>query len=324
MPSPETTLATLRPDLAGSLMEFDLAADRLGFIASRVLPVVEVAKASGTFGKIPLAQLLQTRETKRAPGSGYSRGNFTFDDASYSCEEHGAEEPVDDREAAMYSEYFDAEQIAALRAYDAVLRNAEIRAAALLFNATTFASYKTTCGTEWSTIATATPLTNVETAVRAVWARTGLWPNALICSRTVFRNLRLCTQVKEAIQSAGAGNATKPTDITPAMLAQVFDLDEVIVAGSPKNSAKEGQTVSVAEIWDDEYAMVARVARSSDMREPCIGRTFHWSEDGSSIGGTVETYRDEPVRSNIVRVRHDVDELLLITAAAQLLDNVTA
>jgi hypothetical protein len=108
------------------------------------------------------------------------------------------------------------------------------------------------------------------------------------------------------------------------MLAQVFDLDEVIVAGSPKNSAKEGQTVSVAEIWDDEYAMVARVARSSDMREPCIGRTFHWSEDGSSIGGTVETYRDEPVRSNIVRVRHDVDELLLITAAAQLLDNVTA
>jgi hypothetical protein len=219
MGSPSSTLATLRPDLAGSLEEYSLAADRAGFIGQRVLPVIEVAKASGNYGVIPLKELLQHRETKRNPGAGYSRGTFTFTPATYACEEHGAEEPVDDREAALYREYFDAEQVCAMRAYDAVLRNAEMRAAALLFNATTFTSQLTTISIQWDKPTTAVPITEVETAVRAVWARTGLWPNALIVNRTVFRNLRLCDQIVERVQSLGAGSRALPSDITAAMLA---------------------------------------------------------------------------------------------------------
>ena len=107
------------------------------------------------------------------------------------------------------------------------------------------------------------------------------------------------------------------------MLASVFDLEEVIVAGPPRNAAIEGQDVSISPIWSNEYAMVAKLARSNDVREPCLARTFHWGEDGSDIGGTVETYRDETIRGDVVRVRHDVDELIMYTEAAQLFDNVT-
>ena len=56
MPFPSTTLETLRPDLAGALMEFNLAADREGFIGTRVMPVFEVAEQAGVFGKIPIEQ----------------------------------------------------------------------------------------------------------------------------------------------------------------------------------------------------------------------------------------------------------------------------
>jgi len=322
MPSPSSSLATLRPEL-GSMMEFDLAMDRLGFIGNRCLPTIEVGKQAGTFGKIPLEQLLQTRDTIRAPGSGYARGQFTFTSATYACEEHGAEEPVDDREAKMYVDYFDAEQVAAQRAYDAVLRNAEIRAATLLFNATTFTSQTTSITHEWDDATNAVPITDVETAVRAVWARTGMWPNALIINRTVFRNLRSVAQVISRIESAGAGDPSKASDVTVQMLSAVFDLPYILVAGSVKNTADEGLTASLANIWSDEYAMVACIATNNDIRQPCIGRTMHWSEDGSQPGGTPESYRDETVRSDIIRVRHDVDELILYTEAAQLFDNVT-
>lgn len=326
MPSPSGSLATLRPDLAGSFMEFDLEMDRRGFIGQRVLPVLEVPKASGTFGIVPIEQLLQTRETARASGSGYSRGQFTFDDVAFACAEHGAEEPVDDREAALYNNYFDAEQVAAMRAYDAVLRNQERRVAALLFNATTYtgASLTTAVSTEWSTAATATPISDVEAAVRKVYTNTGMWANALIISKIVFRNLRLCTNIKDAIAASGAGMPTRAQDITTAMLAAVFDLDYILVGGSTKNTAIEGQTATPDQIWDDEYAMVCRIASSNDIKEPCIGRTFHWGEDGSSIGGTVETYRDETVRSDIVRVSHDVQEKILYTEMGHLLSNITA
>lgn len=324
MPSPSSSLATLRPDLA-SFFEFDLEMDRQGMIASQVFPVVDVASQSGNFGKIPLKELLEQRDTKRAPGSGYARGKFTFTPTTYACEEHGAEEPVDDREAKMYAEYFDAEVISTARAFSAVLVNAEKRVADAVFNATTFASYTTAITNEWDENhkTDATPIQDVESAVQSIYDQSGLWANALIINRKVFRNLRNLDEIKDRINSAGAGDASKPSDISPQMLAQVFDLDFVLVAGASRNSANSGQTASPTQIWDSEYAMVCKVATGADMREPCLGRTFHWSEDGSSLGGTVETYRDETVRGDVVRVRHDVDEVMLYAAAGHLLSNIT-
>jgi len=269
--------------------------------------------------------LLQQRLSRRAPGAGYGRGTFTFEPATYATEEHGVEEVVDDREAKMYREYFDAEQIATMRAFSAVLRNAEQRAADLIFNATTWtgASLTTTITHEWDDAVNCVPVTDVEAAVRKIYDGRGLWANALVINRKVFRNLRNSAQIIDRINSEGAGNASKASDVTTEMLARVFDLEFVIVAGTSKNNAKEGQAASPAQIWSDEYAMVCKVATSADMREPCIGRTFHWSDDGSSIGGTVETYREEAVRGDVVRVRHDVDEVVLYPQAGHLLSNIT-
>jgi len=308
-----------------SFLEYDLESDRLGYVATKVFPVVEVASQAGVFGIIPVEQLLQARDTNRAPGSGYNRGNFTFTTSTFACEEHGAEEPVDDRQAKMYREYFDAEQVSTMRAFSAVLRNAEQRVADAVFNTTTWTGASLTTGitNEWDDIAAAVPITDVDAAVKKVYDNSGLWANALIVNQKVFRNLRRCAQVIDAIESSGAGDPSKQSDITADQLARVFGLDMVIVAGASKNSAKEGQAVSPGQIWSDEYAMVCRVATSSDMAEPCVGRIFHWSEDGSSMGGTVESYRDENIRANIIRVRHDVDELVLYPQAGHLLSNIT-
>jgi hypothetical protein len=324
MPSPTSSLATLRPDLA-TFLEFDLESEKNGYIATQVFPVIDVMSQAGNFGKIPLEQLLQQRSTVRAPGSGYARGNWTFDKEVYATEEHGAEEPVDDREAQMYAEYFQAEQISTLRAFSSVLRNAEQRVADAVFNSTLWSGGALTTGVvdEWDDAENCIPITDVEAAVQQIYDNSGLWANALIINRKVFRNLRNSEQIIDRIASSGAGSPTKATDITTQMLAQVFDLPYIIVAGTSRNSAREGQAASPVQIWDDEYAMVCKIATSPDMREPCIGRTFHWAQDGSSIGGTVESYRDEAVRSDVIRVRHDVDEVVLYKEAGHLLSNIT-
>lgn len=326
MPSPSQSLASLRPDLAESFMEFDLAAEAAGYVGTKVFPVIDVASQAGQFGKIPIEQLLQNADTQRAPGSGYNRGNFTFDKATYACVENGHEEVVDDREAQMYSEFFDAELIASARAYSAVLTNAEKRIADAVFNTSTWTggSLTTAVSNEWDDPTNATPITDVEAAVQSVYDNSGLWANCLVVDRKVFRNLRNCDQVVDRVNSAGAGDASKANDITLQMLAEVFALPYILVGGASKNTANEGQAASISQIWDDEYAMVCKIATSPDMREPCIGRTFHWSQDGSTIGGAVETYRDESVRGEVIRVRHDVDELVLYPEAGHLLSNITA
>ena len=225
----------------------------------------------------------------------------------------------------MYAEYFDAEQVSTMRAFSAVLRNAEERTADAIFNTSTWtgSSLTTALTNEWDDATNAVPLTDVEAAVQKIYDNSGLWANALVINRKVFRNLRNCDQVIERIQSAGAGDATKASDVTVQMLAQAFDLPFIIVAGTSKNSANEGQAATPTQIWSGEYAMICKVATGMDMREPCIGRTFHWSDDGSNIGGTVESYRDEVIRGNVIRVRHDVDEVVLYPQAGHLLSNVT-
>lgn len=321
MPSPSTSLATQRPDLADSLQEFDLEMDRNGFIASRVLPVFETQLQTSPFGKIPIEQLLQNPDTERAPGSGYNRGSWTFTTDSYTCEEHGWEEPVDDRESKMYANYFDAEMVSAQRARDAVLRNYEKRVAAAVFNATTWTSYTTAVTNEWDDAANATPVEDVHNATLAVYDQCGLWPDALIINRRTFKNLRLCDEIQSLSQSQNFMDVRQGA-ITEAQLSTVFDL-EVIVAGGTQNTADEGIAASLSPIWSNEYAMIAKLNRTGDIREPGLGRTFHWGQDGSSIGATMESYRDETVRGDIIRARQDVDEKILYTEAAHLLSNIT-
>lgn len=314
----------LRPDLS-AFYEFDLEMERQGFVGTKVLPVIDVQLQADNPGKIPLEQLLFQGNTKRASGSGYGRGNFKFERFTYATEENGWEEPVDDRDKERYRDLIDAELVATARAFSVVTRNHEQRVADAVFNTSTWTGggLTTAVTNEWDDTVNATPITDVEAAVKKVYEGSGLWANALVINKQVFRNLRNCDQIIDRINSAGAGNASKASDITEAMLAQVFDLDYIIVAGNSKNTAKEGQAATPAQIWSGEYAMVCRVSNSLDIRDPCIGRTFHWSADGSAIGGLIEQYRDETIRSEVIRVRHETDEVIMYPQAGHLLSNIT-
>ncbi len=320
MPNSASALATLRPDLGDSFMEFDFEMNQRGLIGQRVFPISNVAKAAGSYGIIPIEQLLKARDTTRASGAGYNRQDFTFDDVAFACREHGAEEVIDDREEAMYGDYFDAEQVSTMRAYDAVLRNQEARIAALLYNGTTFTSNTTVITEEWDTAASAVPITDIATGKAGVFAACGMYPNTLICNQKQFDGARSTAQVIDVIKYSGhmdprAGN------ITAQALAIVLGIDQILIAGAAYDSAVQGAASTMVPIWGDEYMFLAKVATGNDFKEACIGRTFHYAEDGSQPGGTVETYRDEPKRSDVVRVRHDVDEVLLYVQAGWLFSN---
>lgn len=301
-------------------MEFDLQANMERAIGTRVFPVMEVGKKSGAFGRIPLAQLLQTRNTQRAPGGGYSRGSWTFEPDTYACIEHGAEEPVDDSESEIYREYFDAELVSAQRARAAVLLNHEVRVKDLVLGG---AFTSTAVATEWNAAATASPIDDVEAAVQRLYAN-GIVANALVLGWKPFRNLRNCAQITDRIAAAGAGGPIEVGKITATKLGEIFDLDHVLVGGMQQNTADQGQTAAIESVWGETVVAVTRIAQTNDIREPCLGRTFHWGEDGSSIGTTMETYRDETIRGDVVRSRFDTAEKVIYpTVSAELLTGVT-
>lgn len=326
MPSPSTSLATQRPDLAESFREFDFA--QQGYIAYEVFPVFQVGRQAGNFGRITIEQLLKQRDTRRSPGSGYNRSEFTFMPDTYATEEHGVEEPVDDRERQMFADYFDAETVSTKRCVDDIMRAAEQRMSDLITTpgnwggtavdvkgvGVTDTTAGLAAGTPW-TDAASTPIDDVNLAFEAVYAASGLWPDTLVLNYQLFRALRRNTQVLEALTSAGAGDRATQKDVGVGQLRDVFAVQKVMVGGATTNTANEGQNASISQIWPCQSAWVGRTADGLDIRQPCAGRTFHWGQDGSTLLGTVESYRDETVRGDVIRVRHDVQEKLLYKEA---------
>lgn len=322
MPTPSSSLSTiLRPDLAGALEEFDLVNDRAGFIGNRVLPPLDVNLASGKFGRIPIEQLLRSADTTRAPRSGYARGDWQFETDTYTTQEYGAEEPVDENEANTFGQYIDAELTSTALAVDLVLREREKRVAAAVFNATTFASSTTAVTNEWDDAMNATPIADIKAAKQAMWEAAAIKPDALILNHLVFENLRHVHEILDRIKYQGFVNVV-PSAINESILASVLNVREIIVAGSPKNSAAMG-SLDIDPIWSGEYAMLAKIARTSSIKEVCLGRTFHWSGDGSQINCAVETYPDPVVRSNIIRARQQVGEKIIYVPCGYLLSNIT-
>lgn len=321
-PSPTSAVSNLRPDLQGLFAEFDIAMNQSRYIGSQVLRPIEVGLQAGPFGKIKIESLMKNVSTARASGGNYSRSDYEWTPDSYATDEHGHEVPVDKRNAAIYANYFQAEVVAAQLARDKVLRNYETRVADAVFNATTFSATTGGVSTEWSNPAS-TPISDVEAAIVALYAK-GIVPNALIINWKVFRRLRNNTSIIARITASGAGSPAKPSDVTTNMLAAVFDLPKIIVGAGQKNSEIEGQTAALVPIWSDEYAMVAKVADTDAITEPCVGRTFHWGGDGSAMGGTFETYYSDERRGDVVRSRMETDEKIIHANAGYLLSNITA
>ena len=325
MPTPSAALGSLRPELAGALEEINLAAQRAGYIGLEVLPTFDVAKQSGKFGKVSLEQLLQIKDTSRKPGGPYKRGEWEFTEDSFTTEEKGWEEPVDERESALYTDFVDAEMVAAARAQHFVLQNLEIDIAAMVFNTTTFASGNSNASAvsnAWSSSANATPFDDVDTAVRGVWNNTGLVPNAVILNWFKLRHLINTAQFRDRVASSGAGSSTMAGSVTLQQVANFFDVEKVIVAGGAKNTANEAQSRTIAHLWDTDKVMVAKLATGNDIREPGLGRTFHWTGDGSAIDGRVESYPEPQTRSEIIRRRFEVGSKLIYPNCGYLLTSV--
>lgn len=323
MATPLGTLITTRADLADAFMEVDLVAEQNGFIWHKLFPAIDVNLQAGQHGIVPASELLAETDTLRGPDGGYARSKVAFDDFNWSTKDYGAEELIDRREERAYADWINAELMATQRAVYRIMLAAERRAKALAFNATTFAAQKTTLTNEWDDATNATPIDDIDLAGKTVWGRTGVWPDTLVVSRVVFRNLRKCEQVMDRIAASGAGDKIKAVDVTPQMLAAVFDLKQVLVGGGALNTANKAKTVTASSIWDDEYALLTKTAETEDIREVCLGRTYHWSEDGSQLFGLMEEYEEERTRTRVIRARHETDTKIVYPEVAQLFDNVT-
>lgn len=295
--------ATLRTDLMAVLPEYPLTKQ---FQALKIMPPFRTAVASSNYPIIPTEALLKQGDTlTRSAASAYTQVGWTFENGTFTCVEYGIEVPVDDAQAKMYANYFDAEKISAGKGLLELRIAQEKRVADMLVAATSMSGASSV---SWATPASAVPITDIGVGKAAIYAATGLMPNTLVVGRTLYNDLCVTSQILDRVKYISP--MVTYGEIPTAQLAQVLGLDQVLVLDAVYDSAAAGDDNTViANVWSTNYAVLCRCATNpQDLSEPCIGRTFVFEADAAG-DVIVESYRNEIIRSNVIRCRHYVDEV---------------
>lgn len=302
--------ATANPVLTQTAVKFALNAKE--FVGLSLFPVFMAGEQAAPYYVFDAENFLNVpKNIQRAPGSAYSRSSMKLSDDSYSCKNYGHEEPVDDTEKAKYASALDADKSASARATGIVMLNHELRCHAKATGADVPTSSPTT---KWGDPA-ANPIGDVDAAKEVIHDSCGLDANVMVISRTVFNILKERTDILEKIKYTQAGV------ITADLLAAVFGVDEVRVAGALTNTAAEGQAAVASKIWG-ESVVLAHVSKAQDLKAPNFGRTFNWAKMSGPKGIQIKSYREDKIDSDVHRACQHTDEKLVGAACGYHLSSV--
>ncbi|MBM3365364.1 MAG: hypothetical protein FJY48_06595 [Betaproteobacteria bacterium] len=309
--------AIFRSDLAGVVEQAkDFESNLIG---TRVMPILNVPLRAGQYPcfKLKEGQLLKSDVKNRTPYSTYARGTRSFTQETYTAEEYGYEEAVDDTVALDVSRFFDAEVVAAKLCLRKLLLAHELRVAAQIFNTSTFTTTNSSTAYTTANLATFDVGLDVESAIDRILALGESRDNLrVVMSNTVWTRIKASTKFQNRLRGTGLSTDTI-LNASQQAAAEVFGVAEVLIGRASYDSAKEGLAFSSANVWSNSYIWVGSVTdASSGYFGGGTGFTLNWQEYGSPTG--VFTYRDESIKSDIVRAAHYVSEKVVNSNAAQI------
>jgi hypothetical protein len=126
---------------------------------------------------------------------------------------------------------------------------------------------------QWSDDANGDPFTDISNGVTSVLQNTGFEPNVLVLAWPVYQALRKHPLVVDRIKYTNPAYAGK---ITPQLLAESFDIEEVLVSRAVYNSAAQGVT-GVYGFAMGKNALLAYRAKSPGLMVATAGYTFGWT-----------------------------------------------
>jgi len=138
----------------------------------------------------------------------------------------------------------------------------------LVFNATTFAGFTASVGTQWDA-AGSDPVADALTAQDSVLTNAGVKPNTAIMGYEVYKALRTNDRILELWSRTSSSGGIVPDDA----LAAALDVDRIIVGAASSNTAAEGLAESKSFIWG-KFCLFAHIVQSPTPYTPqsCIQR----------------------------------------------------
>ena len=280
--------------------------DAAGFVADKVFPVMPVDHQASSYFTYPRDSFNRPQMKQRAPGSTVEMIDYDIKLATYSTTVWAAGKQIDAQIQANADSPINLELEATMLLTNQLLLQKEILWSSAYFASSIWTTqYTGVSGTpsgtqfkQWSDPAS-TPVDDVRTVKRAIRLASGNVgvPNKLVLGRQVYDSLLSNPQVVSRIVYAVKSNGEAAL-VTKSTLAQLFEVDEVLVMDAIQNTAQAGSTESNAFIGG-KNALLAYVPGTPGLRSPAAGLNFTWSTYGPT---RITSYEWLPTRSTHVEI----------------------
>ena len=246
-----------------------------GFAARRAFPAVPVDKKSDQYYIYDSADLLRSDAKDYAGKGAVPRRDFHLSTDTYLSKPKAIAYDVGREELANADAALDPEEDAAMLLARDLLIAEEVDFAATAMVTTAWANSETggTNFTQWDDAAS-TPIEDLEGGNTTIRQNSGFAANKLVLGYDTF-----ASGLKHHPDLLDRVKYTQRGVLTEDLMAGLFGVDEVIVAGSIRNTADEGATASNSFIVGDD-ALLLHAPNNQGLRQPAAGKTFVWNAYG--------------------------------------------
>jgi hypothetical protein len=301
------------------------------YIADRVFPSVPVNKKSDKYFTFPKGAWFRDEADVRGPGAAAKEAGYLVSSDSYLCEEYAIDHRIPRETIENADDPLQPWETGVNFATEKILLRKERLVASLV---TTGANWTNSEDAEalWAPAGdTNTFIADILKAKEAVRQLIGRYPNVLLMDPKTFKALKGVAAIIDRIKYTGTSGA--PADVTLQTIAQLFELDEVLLGGALYSSAKEtkaGTDFTAVDIWETNAtkgsAFLYFRPPAAALETPSAGYCFNWR--GSELGQsqiikqdnfrTVKKWWENKPESWMIRASERIDAKVVSADAGYL------
>lgn len=291
------------------------------FISDIIAPPVNVKKQSDKYFVYDAArERLRETDDKRAPGAEAHEVDFALSADNYFCDDHALVSVIPDEERSNADVAIEPDIERTEFLTDKIALNKEIALADAILESSAIPGDTLSGTSQWSdytNTATSDPVKAIEAKKADIQEAAQVAPNTLVLPYEVYQKVRFHPKVVEKIQYVRMSVAT------PQILAELFDVERVLVPKSFKNTAKRGQSAALSYIWG-KNAMLLYVPPRPALRTVSFAYSFIWTAEGSVSGYLVESWRANNRKADMIRVQRYYDQKFIAPSACYLWKSAVA
>ena len=292
-----------------AMTRVSIAYRNANYIAGEIFPGIPVENQSDEYFVFSKADWFRNEAGPRAPGTRGPEVEYALSSSTYSCRPISATKVVPDEVVDNADSPLRPRIEAVEYATDKVLLYMEHNVASKVFATSTW-SGSATPATTWDDDAS-DPLNDVETARETVVGSIGREPNVCVIGREVWSDLKNHPDLLERIKHTQTGI------MTPELLAELFEVEKLLIGRAIYTTSQEGTTASYSFLWGKD-CWFGWVPSAAGLMIPAAGYVFTWKNR------TVEKFRRAEEKSDAYRAEVNFDAKVTSADAGYYMPDVVA